>query len=48
MDWDRFSCLIAGASLRGSGFTLLLLPQCCASMDWLSSMGVKMLCLADA
>ena len=36
-------------SLRGgTRLLLLLLPQCAASIDWLSSMGVKMLCLADA
>lgn len=45
MDCDRFSCLM-NVSLR-DGF-MLLLPQCAASMDWLSSMGVKMLCLAEA
>jgi hypothetical protein len=39
IDCDRFSCLMNGT---------LLLPQCAASMDWLSSMGVKMLCLAEA
>lgn len=46
IDCDRFSCLMNwGISLRGNA---LLLPQCAASMDWLSSMGVKMLCLAEA
>jgi hypothetical protein len=45
MECDRFSCLM-NCSLRGG--SALLLPQCAASIDWLSSMGVKMLCLADA
>jgi hypothetical protein len=44
MDSDLFSCLMYGAWFM----VLLLLPQCAASMDWLSSIGVKMLCLADA
>ena len=46
IDCDRFSCLMNGTSLRDE--LTLLLPQCAASMDWLSSMGVKMLCLAEA
>ena len=48
MDCDLFSCLMYGASLRTWFMLLLLLPQCAASMDWLSSIGVNMLCLADA
>jgi hypothetical protein len=47
IDCDRFSCLMKGASLRGA-LILLLLPQCAASIDWLSSIGVKMLCRAEA
>lgn len=51
IDCARFSCLRKGGSLRGAFALLLLvllLPQCAASIDWLSSIGVKMLCLADA
>jgi hypothetical protein len=42
IDCARFSCLINCGTLE------LLFPQCAASMDWLSSIGVKMLCLAEA
>jgi hypothetical protein len=43
----KASIFNAGSEVGGSG--MLVLPQCCASNERLSSMGVKMLCvLADA
>jgi hypothetical protein len=45
-DCGRFSCLMNWESLRGA--LILLFPQCAASIDWLSSIGVNMLCLAEA
>jgi hypothetical protein len=43
IDWERsFSVLMGGSDL---GTSSLLLPQCCASNDLLSSIGVKMLCV---
>lgn len=46
MDCDRsFSDLTATSDRGGSS---LLLPQCCASNDLLSSIGVKILCVLAA